>query len=473
MASTYLIRSTPSETFNKLTVSCWFKGMADGTQRNFWGLYDNTDNNRFFGLYYSSNGSLYAYWKQDGSLQFTLGTMQKFRDPNAWYHFVMTMDTTLATASDRVKFYLNGERITVFEDSLDTITQNKNVDLMNGTTDGRMQWGGGKISGTQYYWNGSMSHCHMCVGYAYDASSFGSTDATTGEWKINTSPSVSYGTNGGFWLKDGNQLTDSSTNSNTLTVGGGTITKTEDNPSNVFATINPLFVNDDGDVNALTKGNNTYTSAHTNEWHNMASTLGAVTGKYYWEVKYEQLIDTSTIYMASEGVASTDFAPANLNIGEGSRSGYGYGWLCGNRNTTSNTRYLKTVNGTATLTTDSNNTPVVAGDIVGVAGDATNGKLWFHKNGTYIDDTSGYVGNPSSDAYPYHTGMQTGILYTVWSDVWQNSTGSDLIKSYNFGNGYFGTTAVSSAGTNASGIGIFEYDVPTGYTALSTKGLNL
>ena len=43
---------------------------------------------------------------------------------------------------------------------------------------------------------------------------------------------------------------------------------------------------------------------------------------------------------------------------------------------------------------------------------------------------------------------------------------------FNFGNGYFGTTAVSSAGTNASGNGIFEYDVPTGYTALSTKGLN-
>ena len=45
--------------------------------------------------------------------------------------------------------------------------------------------------------------------------------------------------------------------------------------------------------------------------------------------------------------------------------------------------------------------------------------------------------------------------------------------SANYGNGYFGTTAVSSAGTNASGIGIFEYDVPTNYTALSTKGLNL
>ena len=42
----------------------------------------------------------------------------------------------------------------------------------------------------------------------------------------------------------------------------------------------------------------------------------------------------------------------------------------------------------------------------------------------------------------------------------------------NFGNGYFGTTAISSEGTNASNIGKFEYDVPTGYTALSTKGLN-
>ena len=56
-----------------------------------------------------------------------------------------------------------------------------------------------------------------------------------------------------------------------------------------------------------------------------------------------------------------------------------------------------------------------------------------------------------------------------WGVDWNAS----YVSSFNFGNGYFGTTAVSSAGTNASGNGIFEYDVPTGYTALSTKGLNL
>ena len=54
-----------------------------------------------------------------------------------------------------------------------------------------------------------------------------------------------------------------------------------------------------------------------------------------------------------------------------------------------------------------------------------------------------------------------------------SSTAGSANTQWNFGNGHFGTTAVSSAGTNASSNGIFEYNVPAGYTALSTKGLNL
>jgi hypothetical protein len=42
----------------------------------------------------------------------------------------------------------------------------------------------------------------------------------------------------------------------------------------------------------------------------------------------------------------------------------------------------------------------------------------------------------------------------------------------NFGNGYFGTTAVSSATSDESGLGIFEYTVPSGYYALCTKNIN-
>ena len=83
-----------------------------------------------------------------------------------------------------------------------------------------------------------MSHVHFCDGYAYQASDFGSTDSTTGEWNINTAPNVQYGTNGFFVLKNGNSVTDQSGQSNNLTVGGGTLTNTEDNPSNNFATLN-------------------------------------------------------------------------------------------------------------------------------------------------------------------------------------------------------------------------------------------
>ena len=85
-----------------------------------------------------------------------------------------------------------------------------------------------------------MSHIHFC-GYQYQASDFGETDATTGEWKIKTAPSVSYGTTGFFILKDGNSVTDQSPNSNNWTANGN-LTKSEDNPSNVFATFNALML---------------------------------------------------------------------------------------------------------------------------------------------------------------------------------------------------------------------------------------
>lgn len=45
--------------------------------------------------------------------------------------------------------------------------------------------------------------------------------------------------------------------------------------------------------------------------------------------------------------------------------------------------------------------------------------------------------------------------------------------SANFGNGNFKGVAVTSAGTGASTPGTFEYDVPSGYQPLTTKGLNV
>ena len=110
-----------------------------------------------------------------------------------------------------------------------------------------------------------------------------------------------------------------------------------------------------------------------------------------------------------------------------------------------------------------------AGDIIGVALDCTNNKLYFSKNGTFI-----LSGNPSTGANGISITAPASVTlggYYPSQTFWENSTSGTF--SINFGNGYFGTTAVSSAGTNASSNGIFEYDVPANFTALSTKGLNL
>ena len=103
-------------------------------------------------------------------------------------------------------------------------------------------------------------------------------------------------------------------------------------------------------------------------------------------------------------------------------------------------------------------------DILGVAMDLTNSKLYFSLNGSWQGS-----GDPESGP------SGTNAAFTLASGAYYAPAGrlrNGTICEFNFGKGYFGTTAISSEGTNASGIGKFEFDVPANYTALSTKGLN-
>ena len=118
---------------------------------------------------------------------------------------------------------------------------------------------------------------------------------------------------------------------------------------------------------------------------------------------------------------------------------------------------------------DTGESTYTTGDIIGVAMDLDNSKIYFHKNGTYINS-----GNPSSSSNGYSidavSTTATGFYHFGAGD-WVNPGTNTW--SANFGNGYFGTTQITSEGTNASNEGKFEYDVPTNYTSLSTKGLNI
>jgi len=442
MASTYLYRTNGTSTnAYKGTVSHWIKRSGLGAMGTF-AAWDNGGTSSVRGYLNMHNDTIYFYDEPTSTI---VQTNRVFRDTSAWYHIVVAWDTSQSTASDRVKIYVNG----VQETSMATGNYPAQNTTLQFNTSGR-RFGVGCFANSAAaagFFDGSMSHFHFCDGYTYTASDFGSTDSTTGEWKINTSPSVSYGNNGFFILKDGNSVTDQSGQGNNLTVGGGTLTKTEDCPSNVFATINPLdnFYNN----LTITNGNTSWVSG--SNYSVTRSTLGASSGKYYFEMK-----------VVNEGNTDYEFgivgaAPTSISSWMGSSGSYGYSY---------ESRAELRANGT---TVDPWGSTYDDGDILGCAFDLDNNKIYFSKNGSWQES-----GDPSSgsNGYTIIAAANTPAgAYFVGAGDFSGSAGQS--GQFNFGNGKFGTTSVSSAGTNASGNGIFEYDVPTGYTALSTKGLNL
>ena len=297
MSNTVLTRtvsgSDSTYTYKRNTVSVWLKRSGLGDACFFEGWYSNAFATQ---VYFDSNTNLTinAASSTSGSA-FQIQTNRKFRDTSAWYHIVISIDTTDATSTDRCKIYVNGVRETSFA-SASYPNQNASVQW-SGT--GNTQFVGRRESGgAGLYYDGSMAYLAYIDGTAELPTIFGETDSTTGEWKIKTSitPSVAWGNFGFLILKDGNSLTDASPNSNNFTLGGGTLTKTEDNPSNVFATGNPLIGRHSNGTNlvpALSNGNLT-ALADGSAWKIFKSTLGASSGKYYAEFKW--ISDSNTRY---------------------------------------------------------------------------------------------------------------------------------------------------------------------------------
>jgi hypothetical protein len=334
---------------------------------------------------------------------------------------------------------------------------------------------GSSISPSDYL-DGCMSHFHFIDGTQYAASTFGSTDATTGEWRINTSPSVTYGTNGFFILKDANGVTDQSGNSNNFTVGGGTLTTLQDNPSNVFCTISPLdnmsanntTVHDGKLINV----NTAFSTSDANQIYTRG-TIGVKSGKYYWEAQQGNGTAWAIGIMVEAMLTQTNnqFWDTTTITGVAVNGSSGNLYINGGQSDSWNTGIS-----------------VSASTIYGFALDVDNKGFYVHVNGTYLTANSA-VGDPTSGSS--RTGSVLGelttrggtggllyipddeFIYPFQGDL-SSSNYSEL--SMNFGNGYFGTTAITTNSGNgyaaAESASKFNYQPPTGYKAWNTKGLN-
>jgi len=463
MASTYLSR-TPSGAGNRktFTLSTWFKTAGGTGGEHIFQAYSAGSD--YMAIIMSGN-TLIVKEEASSSAAYFIQTNRKFRDTNAWYHLTVAYNSTESTTADRIKIYINGVQETSFSSAA---YPSQNLDsIVNSTV---LHTIGASGTGAEF-WDGAMSHFHFADGTAYPASTFGSTDSTTGEWKINTSPSFTPGTNGFTILKDGNTITDQSSNSNNFTLGGGTLTNTEDCPSNVFCVINPADRFNGNNTNTPDNLQNGATKMVTSNASFLSTrgSIGVTSGKWYWEAKQ------------GAGTAWAIGICNNAMVSQTSAQFWDNTTITGVAiNGSGGTAYVNGGNG------DSWNegTSVNSNTIYGFALDMDNRAFYISINGTYLT-ANGNVGDPTSGSS--RTGSVLGelttrggtgglnyipqgeLIYPFQGDV---SSGNSCAIEMNFGNGYFGTTAISSEGTNASGIGKFEYDVPTGFTALSTKGLN-
>jgi hypothetical protein len=468
MAYTNYIHRTPSGTGDRrtFTISTWVK-RPNPVGQGWIMTVDSYSSGNMFQCQFDTGSNVGVQQYHGSSIQTSVNTNNLLRDPSAWFHLVLRVDTTQSTAADRVRIYINGT-----EASYTGATSYPSQNFQYEVNDAKKHSIGSRedtSSGASLYY----SHYHFCDGYSYAPTEFGETDSTTGEWKIKTSPSVSYGTNGFFIFKDGMNLSgstvqDQSGQGNNLTLVGSSV-ETQDTPSNNFCTLNFLdrsrkASNNLGD--ALENGNTTFNTSNAVKAQ-ARGTIGVMSGKYYWEGKYNSGTAWAMGFCLEEFFADTtaDFWDSTSILAVAANGGSGTLYISGRASDSFNT-----------------GVSISGGDILGFALDIDNKGFYVHKNGTYITANSA-VGDPTSGSS--RTGSVLGelttggyqnyipdneFIYPVTSD---SSTGASASMDMNFGNGYFGTTAISSEGTNASGIGKFEYDVPTGYTALSTKGLNL
>jgi len=439
MATTYLSRTsgTPTNAL-KWTFSCWVKMSGISEDMYILNFFTNSTNRAKIG--FSNTGDFMVFEEVGSATSQSLRTTALHRDPGAWYNFVVACDRTLATEADRTKVYVNGVQQTSF--STATYPTQNVTGIINTAVSTAI---GKNLNGTSYF-NGSMTHVNFIDGTAYPASTFGEVDSTSGIWTAKTTPSVTYGDNG-FFLKMENASamgTDSSGESNTFTVSGS-LTKNQDTPNNNFATFNPLRPNSISQT--YSNGNNTV--IRTGTGGQMNGTLGVTSGKWY----YECLIDDYWQYLGWTALSLN--TSQTITCAEATSGFYGL---------YSNASAVYTyANGSNT--SQGSYTTMASGQIWGIAFDADNAKMYFSVNGVWENSSDpANQTNPAMSSIPV-----TDFLVPA---IGQGTGSRSSTIKMNFGNGYFGTTPVSSAGTNASGNGIFEYDVPTGYTALSTEGLN-
>ena len=420
-----LTRTITGTNTTKFTASMWVK-LADDGPSIFYANEANSSDYIF--IQHNSSGNLNVQLEGTQNRRIT---NRVFRDPSAWYNFVIVFDSTQATASDRIKVYVNGQQETSFSTNTTNMSQNSNLSPLDQT----LIFGVGNYPGESQYMNGCMAEFIAVYGQALTPSSFGATNPVTNIWEP-IAYTGTYGSNG-FKLNfsDSSNLgDDTSGNGNDFTVTNLTsVDQSTDTPSNNFCTMNPL-ASESGIT--FSEGNLKITSS--TDGAGCGSTMAFKNGKWYFEVKYSDNANygigwgRTTEYTSNVGYTSTSY-----NVDEG-----------GNKTHNSSFSNIFSLSGS---------------NIIGFALDCDNQKIHFSQNGNWYNNN-----NSSTTLDPNNPDYSSVNVDEEMFAIYSHFSSSSASVEFNFGSPSF---SISSGNADANGHGNFEYAVPSGYFALCTKNL--
>ncbi len=429
---------TPSSSGNRKTwtLSFWFKRTELGATERLFEAWDGSTGTS--ALFDTANKFLLDLTA--GSNYFTSTAV--FTDTSAWNHFVIRVDTTQGTASERARIYVNGSELAGSWNS----NIGQNTDL---TWNQNVVHYFGVFHNTGNFVSGYYAEVINVDGTSLAPTAFGEVDSASGIWiPIDASPT--YGTNG-FKLEfksSGSLGADTSGNGHTWSLLNLTaVDQATDTPTNNFATFNVLQPRASGTT--ISKGG---TDFYINSNYQTAvSSIAVSKGKWYAEFSCDSTTSFIGIVDVEDG-----YIPQN-------HTGYYLGYAGGNQNRSVGLRGSD--GALLNRTGDFWGAAYSAGAIIGIGLNMDDRKINFSVNGTWM--SSDNSGTPANGA----TWNTSSSLGDAWTDViTMGVTGySNIHWKCNFG-GYT-DISISSGNSDANGYGNFEYAVPSGFYSLCTKNL--
>ena len=422
------------------TFSTWLKRSSPDSSNNFQVLYSAVDSGGNERIMFEEDK---LTWDFDiAGVDYSVETSGRlYRDFSAWYHIVVTKDTTQSTEANRIKMYVNGVQQTLAEIQLGFPDQNANGSINMAIEHQLFAQADGEEFG------GYACETVLIDGTAYAADSFGEFDSDSGIWKPIDVSGLTFGTNG-FYMNYANSSAlgnDVSGNNNDYTTANLAATdQSTDTCTNNFATFNILdHVQSDA---TYSEGNLKWATTTDGHFFWGRSTIGVSTGKWYAEFKATSIAEHSYVGIVNNGPEDNTTVIAG---GGGAATTTGaYEWAY----KTSDGQIYNTDGGSSYGNTYGD------GAIIGVLLNLDDNEISFSKDGT-VQNSGTAVSITAAASTP------AGFYFFAVAD---GTNGTSATFEANFGSPPY---AISSGNADADGHGNFEFAVPSGYFALCTKNL--